>query len=894
MPKLLLWMIMAFVSMTTCYAQSQHDEAEQLFEWFRKASGFDRTYPREKIYLHMDNSSYLEGDTLWYKAYVVRASSLLPTELSKVLYVELLNADGQLVERQTLQLDSLAQADGCFMLNLPIRAGYYEVRAYTREMANWDETAYFSRVIPIFTHGNALKREGNSVSNSLGDLFVPDPEKNDKVTLGEPRPYTMKGEKEALLSFYPEGGKRAKGLTQTIAFKLTDGRGYALEDTLNLYSSDGRLLQSFAPEYDGMGAFILTDSMPASYVCLKNKKGKKYPLPPVETDYVLHTQMVDSGCVVRVCVNNTTNNKGRLMGIAVTCREKVCYFDTLTLSTLGTELLVPRKALRGGVNRIDLFDVTGHSWTTRLVWVQPTITENRTVKVMLQQNKAVYEPFSPAVVELKLVDAQDRPVKTTFSMAVRNLDGNITDTNDGGVKADLLLSSELRGFVYRPDLYFVKEDAAHQRMLDLLLMVQGWTANSFEVMCGADSFQLKQPIEDKLIIRGTLLEDNDKHNPLANFKLRINMYSRSGMSMEGVTTTDEKGRFAFESKIDFRGEYLAQFSARSSSGKKQWARLTIDRWYAPTPRALNITDLLLHAPAQYDSVRIYSQVAEPTTFEWKDTIPHTLPKTLAEANVVAKGKYRGFTGGRYTWNGGEKTGQKVAMKYYDIMQISEYLKDQGEATSDMGDLLPRLNPKLDIYRSRDEATTADDQFKSESNSFIKETKQPQGAKEWDEMNKRPHMTYSSNWVQMYNNNVSDYKDTNDIFDTPSDEFRSWALVTDGYANNATTGERTRNSQWQYKSFFYEQPDKKVVESKKGVERRRIQGFTLHTDFYSPDYRRFDIPTDTDVRRTLYWNPSVKSNDKGEASVVFFTNSQSQQRLDISVRGVTIQGGWLEN
>ena len=40
----------------------------------------------------MDNASYLEGDTLWYKAYVVRASSLLPTELSKVLYVELLNA----------------------------------------------------------------------------------------------------------------------------------------------------------------------------------------------------------------------------------------------------------------------------------------------------------------------------------------------------------------------------------------------------------------------------------------------------------------------------------------------------------------------------------------------------------------------------------------------------------------------------------------------------------------------------------------------------------------------------------------------------------------------------------------------------------------------------------
>ncbi len=91
--------IIVISTFATSNVQAQKKEAEQLFEWFKSASGFDRTYPREKVYLHMDNASYLEGDTLWYKAYVVRASSLLPTELSKVLYVELLNADGQLVER---------------------------------------------------------------------------------------------------------------------------------------------------------------------------------------------------------------------------------------------------------------------------------------------------------------------------------------------------------------------------------------------------------------------------------------------------------------------------------------------------------------------------------------------------------------------------------------------------------------------------------------------------------------------------------------------------------------------------------------------------------------------------------------------------------------------------
>jgi hypothetical protein len=48
---------------------------------------------------------------------------------------------------------------------------------------------------------------------------------HDQVTLGDPRPYAMKNDRGALLSFYPEGGKLVKGANQRIAYKLTDGKG---------------------------------------------------------------------------------------------------------------------------------------------------------------------------------------------------------------------------------------------------------------------------------------------------------------------------------------------------------------------------------------------------------------------------------------------------------------------------------------------------------------------------------------------------------------------------------------------------------------------------------------------------------------------------------------------
>ena len=60
---------------------------------------------QEKVYIHTDNQCYFVGDTLWYKAYVVRADNLMPTNMSRILYVELLSPDGLLVERQNIVIN---------------------------------------------------------------------------------------------------------------------------------------------------------------------------------------------------------------------------------------------------------------------------------------------------------------------------------------------------------------------------------------------------------------------------------------------------------------------------------------------------------------------------------------------------------------------------------------------------------------------------------------------------------------------------------------------------------------------------------------------------------------------------------------------------------------------
>ena len=137
-------------------------EVDSLSRWVSHIRGFSHLYPQEKVYLHCDNTAYFQGDTIWFAAYVTSAATLRPdTCLSKVLYVELLNEAGEVVSTQRLPVEA-GHAHGriplCdefdprfnnekginrrsyYPINprtrnyvRPLPAGYYEVRAYTRD-----------------------------------------------------------------------------------------------------------------------------------------------------------------------------------------------------------------------------------------------------------------------------------------------------------------------------------------------------------------------------------------------------------------------------------------------------------------------------------------------------------------------------------------------------------------------------------------------------------------------------------------------------------------------------------------------------------------------------------------------------------------------------------------
>ena len=137
MKKTLTLVIHTLITLTL---MAQENVPATLDGWADRLQRFGKNIPQEQIFIHTDNTCYFLGDTLFYKAYV-RRSDGLPSKISKVLYVELLNQDGYLVQRQLLELER-GEAHGDFALSDTLYGGYYELRAYTRWQLNWGETEH--------------------------------------------------------------------------------------------------------------------------------------------------------------------------------------------------------------------------------------------------------------------------------------------------------------------------------------------------------------------------------------------------------------------------------------------------------------------------------------------------------------------------------------------------------------------------------------------------------------------------------------------------------------------------------------------------------------------------------------------------------------------------------
>lgn len=426
---------------------------------------------QEKVYVHTDNNCYFIGDTLWYKAYVVRADDLHPTNMSKMLYVELLAPDGVVVDRQRVVVSDKNYTCGQFALKDSLYSGYYEIRAYTRWMLNFNVTSrpytrddralfynyqmasdyyrdwegLYSRVVPVYSR-----------PRQAGDY-------DGKYMYARPKREVPFVKKDKLLcTFYPEGGTLVKGLESRVAFEVTDqdGQGLTLKGKL-----DGAT--AVKSGHLGRGTFSFTPSDNRGQVTFTwNGDNYTFKLPKAE----------DAGAVVDLQNPDFDGDKQsptfalRSQGCtpaayAVLCRGRLMLFERLQ----GATSITPDVSqLATGINELMVFDADGNVLASRPFFVNH---HDMASPLRVSTDKTDYKPYEPIQLSIAATDsAAGMPV----SVSLRDTRTDDSSYSDGNMLTDLLLGSDLKGFIASPAYYFESNDATHRRDLDVLLLVQGW------------------------------------------------------------------------------------------------------------------------------------------------------------------------------------------------------------------------------------------------------------------------------------------------------------------------------------------------------------------------------------------------------------------------------------
>src|ERR1035437_5695864 len=502
----------------------------------RNFVSFSKEYPQEKVYIHFDNSAYFLGESIWFKAYVVLADRNALSQLSKTLYVDLISQEGTLIETKKIKIEN-GQCHGDFKIPSTYYGGFYEIRAYTRYMLNFERENVFSRVFPVYD---------KPVEDGNYKHVITERPKSQRI----PQIRKEFEQKENLsITFFPEGGNLIAGMKQKVAFKATGKNGENVSVSGNVYDDQGKIVTDFSTEYLDMGVFEFTPKN-SKYVVKAQYQNKDYTfnIPQIiETGYALNINNQEEE-KIDILIQKNPVTASIPLGLSISCRGKLYGFEQVKVGEENALLLsFNKKMLPTGVAQITLYNTLGEVLSERLIFVN----HHSQMKIEMVQDKEIYNPFEKVDMHFKLRDFKGNPLETTFSLAVHDNASTTSNPYSDNILTNLLLSSEVKGFIENPEYYFESNEPARKQALDLLMLTQGWSRYSWKQMAGVIPFTVKQPIEKELVIEGSVTSLILKQKK-ENIDVSMILMTDSS-SQKGICKTDKEGKFNFAVQ-DFFGQ----------------------------------------------------------------------------------------------------------------------------------------------------------------------------------------------------------------------------------------------------------------------------------------------------------------------------------------------------
>lgn len=512
-------------------------------------------YPPEKVYIMTDKPHYATGENLWIKGWLVNGSDHYPNSPSKILYVDLLAPDGEVVLNQTLRINE-GVMNGDFYLPHELRSGQYTIRAYTKWMRNFSPDFFFHREIQI----------ANAALPSARDV---DPAPNLAVR------------------FYPEGGEWVDGLPATLGIEARYTDGSILPGLfLDIEDASGTRVAQVEIDSTGLGRVDLVADRDARYRAIVRSSadglftGQSFDLPaPVDFGFQLRVDAASSQDIIIHIENNLDDSYGIKDLLVLGHVRGIVYYAAI--GKTDRKLFsadIERNRFPPGIIQFTVFTEAGAPVAERLVY-NP---DRYPLDVAFETDKPEYTVRDRVELSLRVTDVNGEPVDGNLALSVTDVSQVSWAPHAMNIRNYLQLASDLDGPLPDVGLYDGTDETS-LKYADLLMLTRGWRRFDWQQVLRNDGQSITHPLEQGLTISGSV---TNKQNRRLVADQNVILALLGDVKEFYEMNTDEAGRFEFNNLLfPDSTEVLVQ---TVDSRKRRHYDITLDSVATVDPRRRSV------------------------------------------------------------------------------------------------------------------------------------------------------------------------------------------------------------------------------------------------------------------------------------------------------------------
>ncbi|RYD80709.1 MAG: hypothetical protein EOP55_01390 [Sphingobacteriales bacterium] len=454
----LLIIVLLFCNPAFAQQTNPHSKTISKFDSIRN------NFPREKLYVQIDKSLYAPQDTLWFKAYLVNASTLEASKISGLIYFEMFDQQGNNIQRICLPT-AMGLTWGGFALKPDLyKTGTYTFRAYTNWMQNFSNSYIFKKEIKIadfFTDENT---------------YVAD-KKKPSVTKTQNTVSTSKAN-DFDIQFLPEGGNWTSNVMQKMAFKAINSLGKGVQVSGEVFDSKQNKIVDFHSNDKGMGYFNIMPAANETYTAnIKlNETAKKQNLPKTSqsASFLKVNNDFRSDSLAINMFADLPNQEITMMGQS---RGNLCFIAKFNSGRKYNTVHIAKSIFPTGVCQIMLINGKNQVINERNLF----INHKDELKIQLRSEQTEYHTRDSICISLTANTFLSKPVSGSFSVAVTDDNQVSKDSlNDNNILSQFLLASDLKGEIETPGYYFNNFNEQKHNDLEALMLTQAWVSYNWE------------------------------------------------------------------------------------------------------------------------------------------------------------------------------------------------------------------------------------------------------------------------------------------------------------------------------------------------------------------------------------------------------------------------------